>query len=67
MRKLNGKVYLDKSDISELKKESVYFVYHPNDKHEVLYLLDTEASAVVINGISALKTLYHGNFHQNLL
>lgn len=62
MRKLNGKVYLDKSDISELKKESVYFVYHPNDKHEVLYLLDTEASVVVINGISALENTLSWEF-----
>ena len=62
MRKLNGKIYLDKSDISELKKESVYFVYHPNDKHEVLYLLDTEASNVVVKGISALENTLSWEF-----
>jgi hypothetical protein len=62
MRKLNGKVYLDKSDVSELKKATLYYLHHPDDKYEVLYLIDTDSSKVIINGISALENTLSWEF-----
>jgi len=62
MKKLNGKVYLDKTDLSELKKDSVYYLNHPSDEHEVLYMLDADAMGVVIDGITALENTLSWEF-----
>lgn len=62
MRKLNGKVYLDKSDVSELKKETLYYLHHPDDEHEILYLIDSDSCKVIINGVSALENTLSWEF-----
>lgn len=62
MRKLNGKVYLDKSDVSELKKETLYYLHHPDDKHEILYLIDSDSCKIIINGVSALENTLSWEF-----
>jgi hypothetical protein len=62
MRKLNGRIYLEKSDITYIRKETVYYLNNPKDKHEILYLLDSDSSKVVISGVRAFENTLSWEF-----
>jgi hypothetical protein len=55
MKLFNGNPYFDKTDVNELRKQSIFYCSNPSDKHEFLYLLDNEERNVLITGINALS------------
>lgn len=55
MKILNGTSYYEKSDINEIRKQTIHFLFNPDDTHEYLYLFDNEERDIVIEGISALN------------
>jgi len=62
MRKLNGRLYLEKSDITYIRKETIYYLNNPKDEHEILYLLDSDSSKVVISGVRAFENTLSWEF-----
>lgn len=54
MKKLNGKLYFEKPDIVESKKDAIFYLNHPDEKHEFLYIIDSDERDCVIDGINAL-------------
>ena len=55
MKSLNGKIYFEKKDINELKKQAVFLVHNPTDEYDQLYSFDKEEMDTVIEGITALN------------
>jgi len=59
MKKLNGKLYFDKKDIEEAKKDAIFYLDHPNDEHEFLYIIDSNEKECVVDGIKGLNNNPH--------
>jgi hypothetical protein len=54
MKKLNGKLYFEKPDIVESKKDAIFYLNHPDENHEFLYIINADERDCVIDGINAL-------------
>ena len=54
MKKLNGTTYYEKSDLNEIRKNSIFYTTHPDENYEFLYIVTNDERKVVIQGIEAL-------------
>mgnify|MGYP003969091037 FL=1 len=62
MKILNGNRYFEKSDINEIRKQTIYFLSNPEDTHVFLYSFDKEERDTVISGIDALNNTISWEF-----
>ena len=54
MKVLNGKTYFEKPDLSKVRKDSIFYLSHPDDDYEFLYMVTDDERKVVIRGIEAI-------------
>jgi hypothetical protein len=62
MKKLNGNIYFNKTDINNCKKESIYYLNHPDDKYEFLYIINSDELKCVLRGIESLHNTLSWEF-----
>ncbi len=62
MKKLNGKLYFDKKDTEDAKKEAIFYLDHPTDEHEFLYIIDSNEKKCVVDGVNGLNNTFSWEF-----
>ena len=61
-KRLNGNLYFEKEDVADIRKQTIFYLNHPDEVHDYLYLVSEDERTIIIQGIDALHNTLSWEF-----